>query len=374
MNPTLSLSRWITDNNSHTAAECEASNKLPCWSAKTDLSAAGNATGSINTTAILAADSDGLGDIDPRTFGEASVNFGAIVDQTKCVSFGSAYLKSRSSDSFTAALKDFITPVETNISNCGSVKVKKVDDVGALLTGAEFALVKDAAPIGGTPGTEDTEVVKTCATSGGYCTMDSIIQGDYWVIETKAPDGHDMAATPYQHVSIVADAEVEVEFMNPLLRGAIVVTKTRKHAEYGSGDYPHAGVTFTVNGENVSVSGQTLADGKVCFDGLLLGAYTVTETVPDHYAGEGPKEVVVSAKASCADQTNATKVSFKNTPLSNITVTFESQEPGGTKAVISCANLVSDDQTPETDVFDDITETYKNLLPGTYTCTVVVDP
>ena len=35
--------------------------------------------------------------------------------------FGKAYLKSRSSDSFTSELKDFIAPIPINITNCTPV-------------------------------------------------------------------------------------------------------------------------------------------------------------------------------------------------------------------------------------------------------------
>ena len=75
-----------------------------------------------------------------------------------CESFGSAYLKSRSSDSFTAALKDFVPPQAVNITNCGSVKINKKDDLGNNLDGAGFTLYKDAGTIGGTreAGTIDT--------------------------------------------------------------------------------------------------------------------------------------------------------------------------------------------------------------------------
>jgi hypothetical protein len=67
-------------------------------------------------------------------------------------------------------------------------------------------------------------------------------------------------------------------------------------------------------------------------------------------------------------------VSFSNTPLSNITVSFESQVPGGTAATIECAGLTATpaDETPN--AFDDLSEVFKDLEPGTYTCTVVVDP
>ena len=72
------------------------------------------------------ADADGLGAHSARTFGEAQLDLSAIFDPNKCESFGSAYLKSRSSDSFTAALKDFVPPVAVNISNCGGLERREV--------------------------------------------------------------------------------------------------------------------------------------------------------------------------------------------------------------------------------------------------------
>ena len=122
--PVLFISRWVTSGPS---SQCEASNSLPCWSDKVNLSVAGDATGSINTSAIPAAESEGLGNVSARTFGEATLDFDAIAGSGSggCASFGSAYLKSRSSDSFTAALKDFIAPVATNVSNCGTIKITK---------------------------------------------------------------------------------------------------------------------------------------------------------------------------------------------------------------------------------------------------------
>ena len=77
------------------------------------------ALGTINTSAITAANSlTQVGALSPRTFGEASVSFDALFGDDLCGQFGSAYLKSRSSDSFTAALKDFVPPQKVEISNC----------------------------------------------------------------------------------------------------------------------------------------------------------------------------------------------------------------------------------------------------------------
>jgi len=85
------------------------------WGPATQLANQTEAVGSINTSTIAASP---LGSLSPRTFGEAAVSFDALFGEGQCGSFGSAYLKSRSSDSFTAALKDFVPPLPVEIGNC----------------------------------------------------------------------------------------------------------------------------------------------------------------------------------------------------------------------------------------------------------------
>jgi hypothetical protein len=174
VNPTLWLSRWVTTGP---GSLCEANNATPCWGTRINLSAANLATGSINTSPIPAAESDGLGNISARTFGEAQIDFDALAGGSgQCLAFGSAYLKSRSSDSFTAAVKDFIAPIATNFSTCGTVHVIKNDDAtpASPLNGASFSLVADAAPVGGSPGVEDTTVIGTCVTAAGVCDFTAV--------------------------------------------------------------------------------------------------------------------------------------------------------------------------------------------------------
>jgi hypothetical protein len=175
-NPQLFLSRWVA---SGPGSLCQASNSTPCWGTRVNLSAAGDAAGSINTSAIPAAESDGLGSISPRTFGEAQLDFDALTGGG-CAPFGSAYLKSRSSDSFTAALKDFIAPTALNLNTCGAIKVIKTSSKsGSGLAGATFSVT----------GPNGFSTTLTTGSDGTAC-VDGLPFGSYTVTETGAPTGY----------------------------------------------------------------------------------------------------------------------------------------------------------------------------------------
>jgi hypothetical protein len=76
------------------------------------------AVGSVNTSSIGSADTGGIGSQDPFTFGEAAIAVSALFPSGTCGTFGSAYLKSRASDSFSTEVKDFIAPERVRISSC----------------------------------------------------------------------------------------------------------------------------------------------------------------------------------------------------------------------------------------------------------------
>ena len=92
------------------------------WGSPVDLTAANKALGSINSSAIAANDSGGLGALDPFTFGEAVISFDAVFPNPDvCGAVGSVYMKSRSSTSFQSEVKDFIAPEQVSLSNCTSM-------------------------------------------------------------------------------------------------------------------------------------------------------------------------------------------------------------------------------------------------------------
>jgi hypothetical protein len=131
--PTLGLLTWLTAAHSDSASDCFSSNALPCWGKQKTL----NATISEGAVNNLDAVTDPIAPNNPRslpalTFGEAAINLttAGVFPANTCEAFGSVFLKSRSSSSFPAEVKDFVAPVPVNISNCGTIIVRKVAQNG----------------------------------------------------------------------------------------------------------------------------------------------------------------------------------------------------------------------------------------------------
>jgi hypothetical protein len=489
--PVLWVSTWIDSSGS--ASDCQASNSVPCWGTKANLTAAGDATGSINTTAIPAAEADGLGGISARTFGEAQLDFNALTGGSEgCTSFGSAYLKSRSSDSFTSALKDFIAPATLSLNNCATVIIRKETDPEEDPNSTEFGYTKsfDTDPVSddtftlmddgsksytktvvlGTGYTVDEDVIPTgwnltdidCSASSGVtaatnvgdgtvtfdldspddildCTYTNQARGAI-IVEKITDDGFgafdftsttltpspftltttaagaagkdsesfaDLAPGTYDvdetvpagwnlvsstcddgsspsAIGLSAGETVTCTFHDTRETGAILITKTRKHAAGGPGDHPHEGVDFVITGGELPAGGTTIttnADGKACLDGLVLssfvGDYTATETVPAGYsADDGPATVTVDTEATCDDDPYLGETAdFRNTPLTDITASVDSQVDGGTASTITCVDSGSNTvASGSTDTHGDGSATATDLEPGTYVCTIVIDP
>jgi len=463
------------------------------WGAADDLTGT-QAAGTINSSVIPVAESDGLATVNPispRTFGEAQLDLDFIFDEDECDSFGSAFLKSRASDAFTSQLKDFIAPVPVTITNCGSVIIRKVTDPPSDPSTTTFDYTKDFATDpassdtfslghGESTGTTfvgnvlfgtDLTVDETtplpagwdfvdvdCSASTGVtfdddsgsevtftidnstdildCTYTNRARGTI-IVEKITDDGFgsfeftsntltpspftltttaagdagkdsetfvDLAPGPYDvaetvpagwnlvsatcvdtvgpnsdpaAIDLSAGETVTCTFHDAREKGAILIAKTRKHAADGPGDHPHAGVTFTVTGGELPAGGVTAvtnAQGEACVDGLVLssfvGDYTVTETVPAGYSASPTSDTVtVTTESTCGDGNEAVAGPFHNTPLTNLTVSVDSQVDGGTASTIDCgAGIVS------TGPNGDGSTTRSDLPPGTYTCTIVIDP
>jgi uncharacterized surface anchored protein len=136
-----------------------------------------------------------------------------------------------------------------------------------------------------------------------------------------------------------------------------------------------AGATFELRdtSDNVVATLNTGSDGTACQDNLPFGSYTVKETgAPSGYKIDDPDQVgiAVDHSASCTSGTPNAPPQFTDTPLSRISVSFESLAAGNpTSATVPCTGDSSSQPLPEGSP-----KVLDNLAPGTYSCTVVVDP
>jgi hypothetical protein len=415
----LFLHKWITTG---AASNCEASNSLPCWDKAVTLT---NAEASVNSVDVTDNNPPGNPrNLDGETkqtggsttvsseFGEAGINLtdSGVFPQNVCVNFGSASLKSRSAgSSFTSELKDFIAPIPVNISNCGSIKIIK-------RTAPTRGINKDFSFTSNIPDPATGSTQPTCTTDttpssftlndNGNTTTDStgntescvnVIAASYHVNEGTNPAGWTLKslvctttgtggstgtvdATDDHQANIVLKAGdlVTCVYTNEQQLGAIKITKkSSKTAATGL-----AGAEFTIGG-GVGVK-TTDSNGEICVDGLAFATYSVQETKgPAGYKIDDTTShnVVVDNNAKCSDSPfvgetfNAT-----DTPLTDITVEAKSQASGGTKSQITCKGpspaTTDIGDSPSGNVEDakvSATGT-SGVLPGTYTCTIVVDP
>ena len=397
--PTLGLLRWVTAGP---ASQCFASNSVPCWGNQVNL----NSSDSIGAVNNLDAVTDPFTNknLAALTFGETAINLTAagVFPPGTCEAFGSAFLKSRASAAFGAEVKDFVAPVPVNISNCGQVTIIKHTDPRGI--NQDFSYTSTIPnPVGTvtppTPNcTSDTTPAAFTLNDNGNSTGDSsantedctnVLAGSYTVVEGTEPanfalesltctatggsSGSQDGTNKFQaNITVTPGGHVTCTYVNQA-SGAILVTKTAKNHNLGTGQHPLAGVTFTVNG----VSKTTDASGQACFDGLTIGnTYTVTETAapPGYSIDTKSKDVTPIAAASCTSGT-PDGVTFTDSPLTDVSVNASSEVPGATNTTIKCVDATSTDignspQGPS----DPVTVTANGLKPGTYTCTITVDP
>jgi hypothetical protein len=333
------------------------------WSAPVDASAFSEAA--INSGGPVANPLPGAINPTPTNqFGEAALNLTAagIFPPNVCKAFGSVYVKSRSSTAFNSEIKDFIAPVHVNIANCARIIVQKVTVPSPDPTDTSFSFSASYDADGFS--LKNGESNNSGDLNPGTYSVSETVPANWSLTSATCDDGSDPSA-----IDLGPAETVTCTFTNTLQQGAIIVSKTAKHAASGPGDHPLAGVTFTVEG----VSHVTGADGTACFDGLSIGSHDVVETLPVGYASDDAsltKSVSVDHAATCAGGGGNT-VSFHNTPLTNITISVDSQVDGGTASTIACDNGGPNGNTgPNGDGSASATD----LRPGTYNCTIVVDP
>jgi uncharacterized surface anchored protein len=174
-------------------------------------------------------------------------------------------------------------------------------------------------------------------------------------------------------------------YTNTQQLGAIEITKNSIKTDSDDNPIPLAGAKFSITKGGTAISGSpftTGADGTICVDNLAFGDYVVTETeAPDGYQidDSSGKTVTVDNNAKCSDDPFGGETrTFTDTPLTDVLARAESQATGGTASQVTCVDANGDDigdsPDPDTGFADPAEVTAEGLTPGTYTCTIVIDP
>jgi uncharacterized surface anchored protein len=239
-----------------------------------------------------------------------------------------------------------------------------------------FTLYNGTGILGTVVGTCTVDAVGDCVDALGNNPFTDLDPGDYTLDETGQPAGFGKDPNlPYSFTLATGDS-LELEFTDPALLGAIEITKTSS-----KGLQPGLeGASFDITAPDASVTSVTTgADGTICVDGLSFGTYSVQETAaPTGYGIDDTTahDVVVDATSTCGDGFEAT-FAATDTPLTDlvVTATGEAAPAGTTNSQITCVDAGSNDigDSPSANT-DPATVTANGLAPGTYTCTVVIDP
>jgi hypothetical protein len=174
--PTLGLLKWVT---SGPTSQCFSSSSLPCWGNHVDLNGTDSEGAVNNLGSVTDPFQSGTNNVGALRFGETAINLTAagVFPSGTCEAFGSAFLKSRSSASFPAEVKDFVAPVKVDITNCGTIIIHKVTENGD----GTFNYTTTG---GLTPATFHLSNGQT-QTYG----PDTVLPGDYSVTESTLPSG-----------------------------------------------------------------------------------------------------------------------------------------------------------------------------------------
>jgi hypothetical protein len=112
----------------------------------------------------------------------------------------------------------------------------------------------------------------------------------------------------------------------------------------------------------------TGSDGTACLGSIVPGSYTLHEsTAPTGYSAGADQTVQISPNTSCAAGGGAATASVTDLPLTTITVSTTPVVAGSTESTVQCADAGDQSAfaTPHTT---------GTVVPGTYHCTVIIDP
>jgi hypothetical protein len=343
-NPVLGLLKWVTTG---ATSQCFSANSLPCWGNRVNLTAAGFAEGAVNTVAVT----DPIANVSlpALTFGEAAVNLTAagVFPPGTCEAFGSAFLKSRSSASFTAEVKDFIAPQTVNVANCGRIIIHKVTENGDAsfgytttggLSPATFSLSNGGTQTFGPP----SQVLP-----GNYSVTESTIPAG-WTLRSLVCTATGSPGTTFStsgatvSITMTPNGVVECTYTNhislptslttTLSAGTIEVGGTVHDSATLSGATANAGgtVTYTVYTNDTCTEGARSAGTKTVTNGVIPDSDPLTFNQTGNFYWQAAYSGDANNLPSTSACTSELLVVTKAAPSITTTLSAGTIEVGGT--------------------------------------------
>jgi hypothetical protein len=407
---------WIDSTNSTAGGNsgtCLVAKAMPCWGAHVIHPDSSEFDGEANQSPIAAAD-NGMNHtaLNAQAFAEFGINLSlALGLRGQCIAFPQQVWESRSSgSSFTSNPQD-IEISNTQIQNCGTITIIKRTDPRGLNKAFNFH-----QDISGTSDfTLNDNGNSTTDSTGNTKTYTNVLTGTYHVSEDTVPAGFalesatctsstgsstssgtdDATHVGSKVLNLAGGGSITCVYVDQQQLGAIKITKTSSKAAatplanahfqictnagpYGTGNP----CTPAKTGSGDLVTGAT---GTTCIDNLAFGDYYVTEkTAPSGYLIDDTSttKITVDNNAGCSDATYVGEAkTYTDTPKTDLVVTATSEASGGTASRITCTGPspgtgnIGNSPTPSASTFaDPATMTANGLAPGTYSCTVVIDP
>lgn len=303
-NPTLSFRRWTGS----------------AWSNPTTINSA-DSEGALNTSTVITtaqngpfarvAGTSGTTAIPASMFGEGDIDMtalGIIPNQhtgSGCVAFGSAYVKSRASSSFTAQMKDYIAPIAIDLDTCASITIDKVTDPAGATQSFGFTATGAGTSNFSLTDTADPQVFNGLV-PGNYSFTELAAAG--WDLtalnctESVSTVGSSLSVgTRVASIKLDPSENVVCTYNNALQRGSITVDKVTDPAgstqEFTFTPSYNSGATFNLaDGTTPNASGPLLPGNYSVSEGTVNGWSLTSATCTDTDADgvDAPSAITVS--------------------------------------------------------------------------------